>query len=85
MDSKAEIKDISLFDDSNFIRYRCPDDYLLIPSWMFKKKKEYTYFMQIQKQMSFHIKFIKHFVFHINKEGKRKLIVLLGKIVQNNF
>ena len=43
LDNKAEIKDISLIDDSNFIRYEpkhFTEDDLIIPPWFYDENYE---------------------------------------------
>ena len=42
--SNSDIKDISAFDDSNFIEYRCKEDDLIIPSWLFKQEPKLIYY-----------------------------------------
>ena len=42
--SNSEIKDISAFDDSNFIEYHCIEDDYDIPTWLFNQKPENIYY-----------------------------------------
>ena len=79
MDSKSEIKDISLFDDSNFVKYEVK------PVKKDSKEIEYTYFYADTETDVVSYKYHKAFCISYQQRGENEIHCIIGEDCTEQF